>query len=639
MKKPVLKKDGGLKIAANVMATGRNMHEKLLIPAIVFLILSLSFSSCRKDDLKNVVESPHHASSKSAATASAIAGLTPFKVLSFNVRHNDPGDPQTITERQTLIRQIIIDNSPDVFGLQEFSDNSFESWFRTEMANLGYGEYYDTTITGTPKAIFFKTSRFTLEDSGTLDIGPTNTGTWVILSDNITSKKYFISNSHWQFDSQSVRIENAQKLADGIQLENTQGLPEIVFGDFNAVPGTTEILNFKADLDVVDALGDTEGDYTFHGWTSTGTKKLDWMMSDRSMSYTTSSVITTSYNGYWPSDHWPVSATYVPAIFGGPHVDANGISGSANTKFYFADVDGDGQDDKIYWNYTFDSGKTRVFLSNGNGTFASSAVTHTAGASTDSSTRYFFADVNGDGKADEIRWNPALNSGHTRVYLATTGGNFSSTVIDNPEGTSGSSSTIYNFADINGDGKADKIYWNPAFDSGHTRVYLATSGGSFSGTVVSGTTGSSTTAGTTFYYADVNADGKADKILWHPSLNSGKTMVYLSDGDGTFTSSSSFSNSGATSVSSSTRFYFTDVNGDGRADKIYWNPTNYLGKLKAYFSQTNSEFEGPIYSLRGTSQSANTQFYFADINGGGKSDQIRWNYGENSGELRNYFGN
>lgn len=612
---------------------------------ILFLALMCCFAACRKVELK-APEETTDVSFKSLVSVKAIAGLSPFKVLSFNVRHDAVGDPQTITQRQPLIRQIIVDNSPDVFGLQEFSDDSFETWFRGQMASLGYGEYYDTTITGTPKAIFFKNSRFTKLSSGTIDIGPTNTSTWVILQDKITAKQYFITNSHWQFDSQTVRIENSQKWAAGIQQFNTQNLPIIAFGDLNAHPGTTEILNFKSALDVVDALGDTESGMTFHGWDAVGDSKLDWIMSDRDMAYLSSSIIETSYNStgtgagsFWPSDHWPVSATYVPAIFGGAHVDGNGISASANTKFYFADVNGDGKDDKIYWNYTFDSGKTRVFLSNGDGTFAATAVTHAAGASTVSTTRYYFADVNGDGKDDEIRWDPTLNSGHTRVYLATTGGNFSATVVDNPEGTSAGTTTLFNFADVNGDGKADKIYWNGTVDSGHTRVYLATSGGSFSGTVVSGSTGSSTTGGTNFWYADVNADGKQDKIMWHPSLNSGQTMVYLSNGNGTFTTSTSYSNSGASSVQTDTKFYFADINGDGRADKVYWNPGSYLGKLKFYFSQTSNDFQGPIYSLRGTSQSANTEFYFADINGGGKADQIRWNFGENSGDLRNYFGN
>ncbi|SDP94676.1 Metal-dependent hydrolase, endonuclease/exonuclease/phosphatase family [Mucilaginibacter sp. OK268] len=597
----------------------------------------LCFSSCQKSQLGDS-KTVNNSKPPTVNELSASATSPEIRVLSFNVRHNDPSDAQSITERQGNIRQIIVDNNPDIFGLQEFSDNSFENWFIPQMATLGYGVYFDESAgMGTPKVIFYKTNRFTLQSSGTIVLGPTNTGTWAKLLDNSTGLRYFVSNSHWQFDSQPVRLQNSQALVAAVKQYNTEGLPEIVFGDFNAKPGTEEINNLKDGLDLVDALGDTDGDLTFHGWTPTGTGKIDWIMSDRSMSFTSWKVITTSYNGFWPSDHWPVMANFVPGIFGGALADANGKSANANTKFYFADINGDGKADKVYWNATYDSGRPQIFLSNGDGTFVATAVVHTAGASTSTTTRYYYADVNGDGKADEILWDPTLNSGHTRVYLATTNGNFSATVIDNPEGTSAGTTTIYNFADVNGDGKADKIYWNGTFDSGHTRVYLATSNGNFSGTVVSGTEGASTTGGSAFYYADVNGDGKADKILWQPTLNSGKPSVFLSDGDGTFTASTSFTDAGASSVSAATVFYFTDVNGDGRADKIYWNPGNYLGKLKIYYATTANTFDGPYYSLRGTSQSGDTDFFFADINGDGKNDQIRWNYAENSGELRNYF--
>ncbi|NCD71233.1 FG-GAP-like repeat-containing protein [Mucilaginibacter agri] len=615
----------------------KSNNKSLIKVSACFLSGLLFFSSCKKSQLEET-EKVKKSSLSMVASASATVTSPEIRVLSFNIKHNDAADPQSITERQGNIRQIIVDNNPDIFGLQEFSDNSFESWFIPQMATLGYGVYYDESAgMGTPKVIFYKTNRFTLLSSGTVVLGPTNTGTWAKILDNTTSLRYFVANSHWQFDSQSVRMQNSTALVNAVNQNNTENLPEIIFGDFNAQPGSDEINNLKSGLDIVDALGDTDGDLTFHGWDATGHSKIDWMTSDRSMSFTSWKVITTSYNSFWPSDHWPVMANFVPGIFGGAHADANGKSVNANTKFWFADINGDGKADKVYWNATYDSGRPQIFLSNGDGTFASAAVVHTAGASTATTTRYYYADVNGDGKADEILWDPTLNAGHTRVYLATSNGNFSSTVIDNPEGTSAGTTTIYNFADVNGDGKADKIYWNGTFDSGHTRVYLATSGGNFSGTVVSGAEGASTTAGSIFYYADVNGDGKADKILWQPTLNSGKPSVFLSDGDGTFTASTSFTDSGASSASAATGFYFTDINGDGKADKIYWNAGNYLGKLKIYYATTSNTFAGPYYSLRGTSQSADTDFFFADINGDGKSDQIRWNYAENSGELRNYF--
>ena len=612
------------------------------------LAAAFCFAGCMKKDPKQLTDPAAVISPLSVVNAAALAPLNEIKVMSFNIRKTDPADPFTLEERKGYILQVILDNDVDIFGIQELADNAMETYFNTQMAAAGYGVYNSGLANGSPKSIWYKNSRFTRTNAGwfTMHTPDYRSGKWVVLQDKLnTSNSYFVVNSHWTTVSSAERSMNADSVLEAINTNNTSNLPVICMGDFNGQPGTAEINKIKdaSGLNMVDALFEGQGDLTFHGWDATGNSKLDYIMSTRNLAFTSSSVLTTSFTvggqTLWPSDHWPVVASYVPAVFGGPHTDANGKSASSVTQFFFADVNGDGKKDKIYWNRTYDSGKPQVFLSNGNGTFQSPAVVHTAGASTLATTRYHYADVNGDGKDDQILWDPTLNSGHTRVYLATTNGNFSATVVDNPEGTSAGTTTVYHFADVNGDGKADKIYWNSTFDSGRTRVYLATTDGSFSSSVANGAEGASTTAGTLFYYADVNGDGKADKILWHPTLNSGKTMVYLSDGDGTFTASSTFSNSGATSGTAATTFYFADVNGDGRADKIYWNPNNYLGEPKIYYAETTNAFVGPIYSLRGTSQSADTKFYFADINGGGKADQIRWNYGENTGELRNYFAN
>jgi endonuclease/exonuclease/phosphatase family metal-dependent hydrolase len=618
----------------------------LIKGAAWLLALAIGFTACQKAQFgepadKTATTQPN---ARTAVAASTISDMDPIKVMSFNVRNDAAGDPFSQYVRKDYCLQIILENDVDIVGLQEIAVTDIEEWFNTQLAAAGYGYYKSGISNGSPKTIYYKNSRFTRTNAGwfTMMTPDFRTGKWVVLQDKLnTANSYFVVNSHWTTVSSAQRQLDADTVLLNINNHNTANLPVICFGDFNAKPGTAEmgIIKDAGGLNMVDALFDSSGDPTFHGWDAIGDAKIDWILSTRNMAFTSSSVITKTFTvdgkTLYPSDHYPVMATYVPGIFGGAHTDANGISASSATKYFFADVDGDGDADKIYWNYTFDSGKPRVFLSNGDGTFAATAVTHAAGASTSSTTRYYYADINGDGKADEVRWNPTLNSGHTLVYLATTGGNFSATAVDNPEGTSGGSTTVYNFADVNGDGKADKIYWNATFDNGHTRVYLATAGGSFSGSVVSGTEGSSTTAGTQFWYADVNGDGKADKIYWHPDLNSGKTMVYTSDGDGTFTANASFSNS-ATSGLSNTRFYFADLNGDGFADKVYWNPANYTGFLKVYYSQSGA-FSGPVYTLRGTSQSENTYFFFNDINGDGKADQVRWNYSENAGELRNYF--
>ncbi|UAY56958.1 FG-GAP-like repeat-containing protein [Arachidicoccus terrestris] len=617
--------------------TGNGIALTLKLLYFCSIISSLS-ASCNKNPLIQKEKIKLYASTNISG-AGLLSSEYPIKVMSFNIRHNDPSDPQTIDERLPLMVNIIKTNQPDIFGVQEFSNNPFRSNFVDSMSGNGYSDYWvvDTVTHGSPKVIFYKNNRFSVINGGAFGLGTDNrSAEWAIFHDQQTNEQYFFCNSHWGL-SAAERLVHSQNLADAIHDLNTGHLPVILFGDFNAQPGTPEITHLKNELDLTDALGDELGEPTFHAWSATGKYKIDWIMCDRNFCFTSFKVITTNYNGYWPSDHWPVMATFVPAIFGTPNSDIHGTSASHQTTFYFADVDGDGKDDKIYWNPTFESGQSRVFLSNGNGTFTY-ADDHMQSASTSTSTKFYFADVNGDHKADLISWNPTLNSGHTRVYLATTGGTFSTSVVDNPGGISTSNSTTFYFADLNGDELQDKIYWNPGNFSGQTVVYLATGSGNFASAILPGSAGASTAATTRFYFADVNGDGKADKVMWSPTLNTGKTMVYLSNGDGTFSESSSFSNSGATGLASTTKFFFSDINGDGKADKIYWNPANFSGQLKAYFSD-GSKFNGPYYSLRGTSESTATQFYFNDINGDSRADQIRWNYSLESGALRNYMAN
>jgi endonuclease/exonuclease/phosphatase family metal-dependent hydrolase len=617
-----------------------NCRLNLFKKVSLVLIIALSFSACKRaplEDTKNTKEGAP-LDTRGSLHPFLAANTNSFKVMSFNTRHNDSGDPHSITYRRNLIKQIVVDNDPDIVGLQEYSDQDFEDWFNDQMATLGYGKYYSQALTGTPKVIFYKTNRFILQDSGTQRISSadpsyTRTATWAILLDQVSSNRYFISNSHWQAYAEGAaeRLVNATKLAAMVNANNPENLPEIVFGDFNAKPGTAEVNYIKSELQVVDALMEDEN--TFHGWDASGTSKIDWILSTKDMGVLKWDVIRTSYDSQWPSDHFPVMATYVPGIYSSAHSDAVG-SGSANSRFYFADVDGDGDQDKILWRYNLDSGKPRVYLSNGNGTFSSSYIANTAAASGVTTTQYYLADVDGDGKADLIVWNPSYTSGKTRVYLATSGGSFSSTAIEQ----SASQSTLSHlyFADVNGDARADRIFWNPTNDGGNNRVYFATSGGSFSTSYVLNTNASSESTGSTYYYADINGDGMSDKILWNPSSNDGETLVYLSNGDGTFTASSSYSFAGP-STNATTRFYFADVNGDGRADKIVWRPDTYLGKTKIYLSKSTGSFDTAIYSLRSASGDEVTNFFFADINGDGKADQLFWNRDEYAGEFRNYL--
>jgi hypothetical protein len=133
-----------------------------------------------------------------------------------------------------------------------------------------------------------------------------------------------------------------------------------------------------------------------------------------------------------------------------------------------------------------------------------------------------YADLNADGKVDGIYFD-TLRSRGVWVSLSTgTGFEPVKNWLQHGESTPNQ----LQYADVNGDGKADALY----FDTFRSR-----------GVWVSLSTGTSFTSGQMWLehgestpdliqYADLNGDGKADAI-YHDVLRSGGVWVSLSKGD------------------------------------------------------------------------------------------------------------
>ena len=248
------------------------------------------------------------------------------------------------------------------------------------------------------------------------------------------------------------------------------------------------------------------------------------------------------------------------------YINNPGTTGSS-TKFYHYDFNGDGSTDYIYHNTSISGGALRVALSNGDGTFQ--PYINNSGT-TGSSTKFYFADFNGDGMVDRVYHNSGVDNGSLRIALSKGDGTFGPNLL--ASGTTDSSTKFY-FHDYNGDGNADYIYHNTGVSGGALRVSLSNGDGTFQPYINnSGTTGSSTK----FYFADFNGDGKTDRVYHNTGVQSGNLQIALSNGNGTF--GSPFSISGSTS--STTKFYFNDYSGDSIVDYIYHNRSVSNGSLR-----------------------------------------------------------
>ena len=299
---------------------------------------------------------------------------------------------------------------------------------------------------------------------------------------------------------------------------------------------------------------------------------------------------------------------------------SNGVSGfqppmgtvthgaSTPKQIQYADVNGDGKADAIYFD-TLRSNGVWVALSNGRAGF--SAPTMWASLPAPSTPDQIqFADVNGDGKADLLYFDTG-RSNQVLVGLSNGVNGFSTPTSWLQHGASTPNQMKY--ADVNGDGKADALYFDTSRSNG---VWVALSTGSgFTAPTMWLQHGASTPD--QMQYADVNGDGKADALYFDTSRSNG-VWVALSTGSG-FTAPTMWLQHGASTPS---QIQYRDVNGDGKADALYFDTFRSNGVWVALSNGTTA-FGAPTPWYQ-AGPSTPDQAQYADVDGDHKADLLHF---------------
>lgn len=542
-----------------------------------------------------------------------------FRVLTYNVRQVNSADKGAYTwaNRSANVMKVIAAHYPDVFGVQEASAKVIQ---QDLIAAFGGTHGYYKPPNGSPKMIFFRKGRFQLapgESTGFAAVPnpypkshachPNANGrtyAWARLVDLVAKRSYFVVNIHPSHGAKCGTAREVYMAAVHKTIaQKSGGLPVIAFGDFNSDPQASNADPGDHSIEMFETGGKgftlyrtarhtgvtTKGEATMNSsWKSPREKavRLDYIFhSGNDLTSAAQGIDDRLFKGVSPSDHFAVYATIRPSLFhpgARSHVAANGKKDT--TRYAFADANGDGCADKFSWNPTLNGGDTLVAMSLCNGKFKAPMVSNGAG-SVSENTQFYFADVNGDACADKMYWNRNFDGGRMRVYLSKCDGNFHP-VISEGNPASGGETTQFHFARINKDACADLIYWNHSVDSGRTRVFLSRCNGRFEGPVSSSDGAQTTSQTARFYFADVTGDGLEDKLTWDPNANGGATRLFKSKGNGTFAFVSQ--HRGGTSVVDTSRFYFADVSGDGRADKVFWRPTFREGRMQIYLGTSTA---------------------------------------------------
>lgn len=268
----------------------------------------------------------------SRAQAKPDSGGPPLTVMSFNIRYGTADDgPDRWEARRELVFEVLRAERPDIVGLQEALHFQIQEILEAlpQFAMVGVGRD-DGKTEGEYSAILYRRDRFSVESSDTFwfsdtpDVpGSTSWGntitrlcTWARFADK-SGPAFYAYNVHLDHRSQRSRERSAALLAERIR-SRTPRAPVVVTGDFNAGEDNPAVETLRKLPEGGPFLVDTfrlkhrtEATVgTFNGFElgNTGGDKIDYVFAEPATEVLEATIVRTSRDGRYPSDHFPVVA-------------------------------------------------------------------------------------------------------------------------------------------------------------------------------------------------------------------------------------------------------------------------------------------------------------------------------------------
>jgi RHS repeat-associated protein len=252
-------------------------------------------------------------------------------------------------------------------------------------------------------------------------------------------------------------------------------------------------------------------------------------------------------------------------------------------QFWVRDMNGDGKADLVYLDDAYTVNGYRVMLSTGAG--FSAPQNWGAYDANNSWSAFWVIDVNHDNKADLLYLDDAYTVNGWRVMLST------GTSFTAPQNWAAFDAVLgwaqTRVADVTGDGRPDLIYLDDAYTVNGYRV-MVNQGTSFAAPVNWGAY-DALNNWSAWWFADVTGDGKADMLYLDDAYDANGYRVMVSTGS-SFAPPQNWGD--YDSVASWAQTWVTDANGDGKADLLYLD-NNYLSTGFRVMASTGTGFTVP----------------------------------------------
>lgn len=269
---------------------------------------------------------PHYKKAQAAISIDQTALRTgEVRVMSANLRCFNPQDTgkKSWFYRADLILKNIESEAPTVIGFQEATQWQYNYLCKALPDYDSVITYRDNSPFSEGCPIFYSTALYRLIDKGSFWLSETpdvmsrdwdskcyRICSYVILEDKATQKQFVVFNTHLDHVSDEARINGIGVVLD--KIAQFGGLPSMIMGDFNAEEDSETYRSATENfLDVKYQTENAAGGATYQNWgTQLDRNCIDYLMiSKTGFTVNAYKVVQNTYDGVYPSDHFPLSVS------------------------------------------------------------------------------------------------------------------------------------------------------------------------------------------------------------------------------------------------------------------------------------------------------------------------------------------
>ncbi|HUH19813.1 endonuclease/exonuclease/phosphatase family protein [Albibacterium sp.] len=249
-----------------------------------------------------------------------------LKVATYNIRYASSNDIGNLwQDRSPYVAALVRFHNFDVFGTQEGLPEQLADLDGLLPTYSRYGKGRDDGKTqGEHSAIYYKKDKFTRLNQGDFWLAENpdipakgwdatccnRIVSWVNLKDNDSGKEFFFFSAHYDHQGQIARKESSKLVLKKIQ-EIAKGKPVIFVGDLNADHESEPYKILQDSKEIVDTYTLVKEPYHNNGSfnnfkTPASSTVIDHIFVTPGIKVSKWGILTDSYFGKYPSDHFPV---------------------------------------------------------------------------------------------------------------------------------------------------------------------------------------------------------------------------------------------------------------------------------------------------------------------------------------------